>query len=131
MKKIIAFINAGLSLFLTLGSKFIFHACGPKDDGSYMMCHYAQISVTAVGIVITVIALAAAIIKDEKLKAGLSLALIPSAVLAMLFPNVIIPMCMMTSMRCHSVMRPWVLFLCVVIIVLAVITAVLNLKKSK
>lgn len=130
MKKILPFINTGLSLFLTLGTKFIFHACGPKDDGSYMMCHYAQTTVTALGIVITVTALLSAVIKDEKIKAGLSMSLIPPAVLAIFIPNIIIPLCMMSSMRCQSIMRPCIILVSIVIIVIAALTAFFNLKKS-
>ena len=46
-----------LSLLLTIGSKTIFSACGPKEDGSWMTCHWAEQAVFGMGIVLTLIKL--------------------------------------------------------------------------
>ena len=58
------------SAFFCTGTKFIFHACGKKDDGSYMACHWAEQAVFAIGISIVIISLLVLFIKNRKFKAG-------------------------------------------------------------
>ena len=50
---------------------------------------------------------------------GLSLAMIPAAALAFLLPGTMIDLCMMETMRCHTVMQPAARAISVVLILLA------------
>lgn len=42
MRKILNAAAIVLSVILAAGVKLMFHACGPKDDGSRMHCHTAE-----------------------------------------------------------------------------------------
>ncbi len=129
MKRIIPVLALLLSVLLTFGSVFLFHACEPMEDGSWMMCHYAQLVVTVFGAVIMAICILRIIIPASLNAArGLSLACIPVSAACIMIPQNIIPLCMMDTMRCHSVMRPAVIVIGIMIIVLSIIDLICNNK---
>lgn len=104
-----------LCLILCFGTKLWFHACGPKEDGSWMNCHWAQQCVFGIGLVLSVTAVLHFCVQNRKIKAGLSLGMVPTAVLAAILPSNLVPLCMMHDMRCHSVMRPAVMIVSIAI----------------
>ena len=53
-EKLTEIILVLLSVILTAGVKFLFHACGQKEDGSWMHCHDAEQTVFVLGIMLTV-----------------------------------------------------------------------------
>lgn len=116
-------VPAVLGFLMTPGVMTVFHACGRKDDGTWMHCHAAQQGTAVMGIVIFVLFLLAALIKNRVAALLLSAAGIAACVVAMLIPGRIMPMCMMSTMRCHTVMQPFVQ----VVSVLTIITAVINI----
>lgn len=118
-----------LTLCLTLGVKFVFHACGPKEDGSYMACHWAENAVCALGAVQVCIAVLLFVLKGRA-KSGAAAALVPAAAVTALVPQFVIRLCMMTEMHCHAVMRPAVILVSAAIAVCAVIAAVLHHKEE-
>lgn len=119
-----------LSIVLTVGVETVFPACGPKDDGSWMTCHHAGQAVFGMGIALTVISIISLVAGSGKVGAGASLAAVPLAVVTALMPGVFIGLCMMTSMHCHTVMRPAVIVICVLIACAAAVNALLILKKA-
>ena len=122
--RILSVILLILSAALMLGVKLVFHACGAKEDGSWMTCHWAENAVCASGAVMTVISVIALCLKGRA-RAGAAFSLVPAAVVTALLPQVLIRMCMMNDMRCHAMMRPAVILLCAVIGVLAAVTGVM------
>ncbi len=120
-----------LSILLCAGVKFAFHACAPKDDGSWMLCHWAEQVVFSVGAVFSLLSLARFFLKDSKIKAGISISFVPLSILVAFIPNTLIPLCMMKEMRCHTVMRPSVLVLCVLLAAVSVIDSIVLLKSEK
>ena len=119
-----------LSLLLAFGTEFFFHACPAKDDGSWMRCHWAENAVFAAGIALSVLALARFFISDQKIKAGISFSFLSFSLLAAFVPGIVIPLCMMKDMRCHTVMRPSVIVLSILICALSVVD-ILVLQKKK
>lgn len=119
-----------LSLILTFGVLFVFHACGAKEDGSWMACHWAQQAVAGCGVVLAVISVYMFIVKDDSARHALARAIFPITVLAMSIPGGVIHMCMMESMRCRSVMRPAVLIMGVLIVAAAEVCAYTNKDKD-
>lgn len=117
-------------LLLALGTVHLFHACGQTEEGSWMSCHWAQQSAAAVGGLLAVLSVLLFLVKEPAGKAAVSLCMVPAAVLAMLFPGILINLCMMADMRCRAVMRPCVLLIGGVILILAVLSALLNRKGS-
>lgn len=113
-----------LCVLFLLGILFLFGPCGPKEDGGWMVCHWAGRAVTGLAAVLTVIAVLHLAVRNEKTKQGLSLAVIPVALLAAATPGGLIGLCMMHGMRCHQVMRPAVLVFSVLILIVAAFDAV-------
>ncbi len=118
-----------LSLALCIGVKLVFHACGMKDDGSYMTCHWAEQAVFAVSTGLAVTAVFRLFL-DRKSKAGAALAMSTTAAVTALIPGVCIRLCMMETMRCHAVMRPAVIILCVLLAVTGIVDFVLCRKQD-
>lgn len=111
-----------LSAVLTVGVMTFISACKHKTDaGMWMACHWAQMAVFGAGCVMSVISLAIIIVKNAKIRLGLALSLIPMSVYTALIPNTLINLCMMTDMRCHSVMKPAVIVISVLIAIASLI----------
>lgn len=129
--RIAGIIMTVLSLALTVGVKSFFSACGPKDDGTWMTCHWAEQAVFGMGIVLTVISAVVLAAGRKPAALGASLAAVPAACVAMLAPGVLINLCMMTNMHCHTVMRPAVMVISAVIAVIALVNSVLMIKSGR
>lgn len=120
-----------LSLALTVGIKAVFPACPPHDDGSFMNCHWAEQSVFGAGLALTTISLTVLIFGSGQASAGASLAMIPLAAVTALTPDILIPLCKMPMMRCHTSTHPAVIVISCLIAVTALVNAVLILRKKE
>lgn len=120
-----------LSLLLAFGTEFFFHACPAKDDGSWMRCHWAENAVFAIGIALSVLALARFFISDQKIKAGISLSFLSFSLLAAFVPGIVIPLCMMKDMRCHTIMRPAVVVISILIFIVSLVDFIVKIKSEK
>ena len=125
----IVLVVLGIAFSLTL--RLVFHPCAAKEDGSYMNCHWAGEVCFLLAVTASVISLAALLVGNGKLRAGLSLSLLPLMLATALVPNVIIRMCMSTEMRCHAIMRPAVIIFAIVIGLAALVATLLNWKGSE
>lgn len=118
-----------LSAALCLGVKLVFHACGPKEDGSWMTCHWAEQAVFAVSIGMMAIAVVRLFLERRE-KAGAAVAMSLMGVMTALIPNVMIRLCMMNEMRCHAVMHPAVVILSVLTAIAGAADFVLSRKEG-
>ena len=66
--RVISLISSAAGLLLTVGSMTVFSACGPKEDGTLMICHNAQIRVAMCGIGLAVLFAIAAFVKSKAIK---------------------------------------------------------------
>ncbi len=107
-KNIISLIPVCVSIMLTVGVMTVFSACGIKDDGTWMHCHDAQIDTAVCGGIMAVLFLLAAFAKGWAVKVLLNLIAVAASIAAFLIPGTIISMCMMNTMRCYTVMQPFV-----------------------
>ena len=119
-----------LSAVFLIGIRTFFAPCGPKDDGSWMTCHWAEQVVFVIGIVLTVISLVILIAGNSKIAAGASIAAVPVAISAALIPGFAVNLCMMTNMHCHTVMRAAVIVVSALIVVLAAANAFLTARNK-
>lgn len=119
-----------LSLLICVGSFTFFSAC-PVHGDTVMACHWAQNAVTALGALLSAISLAAVVIPDRKLKAGLELSATLTAILTAVVPGIVINVCMMNSMRCVSTFRPFTILFASLAAVAALFGAILNLKRKE
>ncbi len=121
-----------LGLIIVIGSMTFFSACGPMEkDGMemWMNCHWAQVAITISGAVITLLSLIS-IFLNGKLKSIFNFLEAIGGVLVILFPTVLIHTCMMNDMQCNAVMKPCAILFGALAAVIAVIGAVINLKKK-
>jgi hypothetical protein len=134
MKKISVILDAVLcilSALLCFGTKYLFHACGPKEDGGWMACHWAEQAVFGIGLVLLVLSLVMTFaFKDGKTKSGIALSLEAIAALALVMPNHLISLCMMNTMRCHAVMKPAVIIISILIILCGMAACILHRKED-
>ena len=130
---IISVVLLALSLCLTIGVKFVFHACpmAMGEMGKIMPCHWAEQAVFAMGIVLSVMALLMFVFKKSGEKVAISACMIPATVAAMLFPQVTIRLCMMPEMACRTHMRPAVLGITIALIVVECISIIVNFRRDK
>lgn len=110
-----------LSVFFAVGSGFIFTACGPMEDGKFMTCHWAWIAVVSIAVVLSVQSLLRLFFKSSEAKRGISAAMLPLAVLSAVVPKTLINLCMMDTMHCHTMMRPFALVMGIVIAVFSLV----------
>ncbi len=106
-KRILSLIPAIVSLLLVIGVLTVFSACGKKDDGTWMHCHDVQNMVAVCGTVMTVLFVICAFVTNKVLRLILNLAAFAAAIVAFLLPGTIMPMCMMNTMRCYTIMQPF------------------------
>lgn len=97
-----------LSLILCFGTAFVFTACDMKDDETWMRCHWAQVAVVGLGAVMVFLNITRFFL-DRKIRLGIDISCIAISVLAALTPHTIIPLCMINTMHCRSIMQPSVI----------------------
>ena len=112
---IIPLVPAALSALLLAGGVTVFSACEPKPDGTWMHCHQCQnmVAGSAVGL-IALYGASALVTKKPVRLALLALAAIASVVVFFI-PGGICPLCMMKTMRCHTVFQPFVRIMSVLV----------------
>ena len=108
----------------------VFHACGQKEDGGWMNCHWAYIMLLGLGIVMALTALISLLAPDHRIKQGISIAMIPTAVLSALTPGTLVNLCMMDSMSCRSHMQPAGVIFSVLIALFSFINIFCHRKKN-
>ena len=130
---LLSVILLALSLCLTFGVKFVFHACPMMghEMGKVMPCHWAERAVFTTGVVLVVMSLLLFVFKNKGEKAAISACMVPVTIAAMLFPQTIINLCMKPDMMCRTHMRPGVIGVTAVLIVVECISIIINLKKDK
>ena len=66
--RVISLISSAAGLLLAVGSMTVFSACWPKEDGTLMNCHNAQIRVALCGIGLSVLFAIAAFVKNKAIE---------------------------------------------------------------
>ena len=129
---LLAVVLLALSLCLTIGVKFVFHACPMMGNemGKVMPCHWAEQAVFTTGIVLVVMSLLLFIFKNKGEKVAISACMIPVTIASMLFPQTIINLCMKPEMMCRTHMRPGVIGVSIALLVVECINIIINLKKD-
>ncbi|MBQ8927385.1 MAG: DUF4418 family protein [Oscillospiraceae bacterium] len=118
-----------MSAALCIGVKLLFHACAPKEDGSWMACHWAEQAVFAASLGMSLTAFVRLFL-DRRARAGAALGMSITAAVTAFIPGVFIRLCMMNDMRCHAVMRPAAVILCVLIVICGIADFVLARKEA-
>ena len=117
------------SLILCFGTAFVFSACGPKEDGSWMMCHWAERVVVLLGAICALLAFAKLVCARDGGRLGLAVAIFFNSLSAVFVPGRIIPLCKMANMRCHLVMKPSVFTVAILLCLLCLLDSALLFGK--
>jgi hypothetical protein len=127
MKKNVTSIIITVAALLLLAVSLIFQ-CSPMEDGSYMNCHKANLTVAVLSCAIATFGILSIIVKEESKKRimlGFTGAI---SVVNAVVPGILISLCMMPEMTCRAVFRPMTIF-CSLIICLSSITGFSFVKK--
>ena len=119
-----------LSVIIAVGSVSFLGPC-VHEDGSFGACHWAGQALLGVGCLLSVQSIILLVNRDENIRRGLYLAMIPTAVLGFLIPGSFIDLCRMSTMRCRSIMQPSMRILCVLIALFAVAGFFMERRKEK
>ena len=130
-KTLPAWLASVFSLLLSCGSATVFRACAAKEDGTWMHCHDAQTAVTLCAAGLCLLFLLCARMKAPGGRAVLCGAGIAGSIVTMLLPGVVMPMCMMKTMRCYALMQPFVRLMCALVAVCGVIALLQALKACR
>lgn len=128
---VIPLVPAALSAALLAGGVTVFSACEPRPDGTWMHCHQCQNSVAASAAGLAVFFGTAAFIKNKGVRLALQVLCLVDAVVVFFIPGVICPLCMMKTMRCHTVFQPFVRIMSVLVAGGGVAAVVNTLKQNK
>jgi len=120
-----------LGVMLSVGTATLFSACGMKDDGTWMKCHATQETVVGAGAVITVLFLAAALMKLHVMRALLYILGVAGCIVIFLIPGTFMPMCVLRTMRCYTVMQPYVRIMAVATAVISAVNVIREVKTHK
>lgn len=126
-----SFICFILSLLLCVGVMTVFHACERKDDGTWMHCHAAQIYVAAGAAVLCILFLISLFWRKRMVSIVVGILGAVGSILIMFIPGGFIPMCMMHTMRCYTVMQPFVRIAAAAIAFFCVLSVFQARKKEK
>ncbi len=123
-------VSLVLSLVLSVGVMTLFHACPRKEDGSWMHCHSVQNTICCIGIALAAVSILLILISSRAAGIILSLAAVAACIISALLPGGLMKMCMMNTMRCYTVMKPFVLLMSIAIALVNLLNLYATVKKA-
>lgn len=100
-----------LSILIAAGSVSFLGPC-VHEDGTFGACHWAGQAMLGIGLLLCLQSLAALLIWDNRIRVGIFLSCLMTAILGLVTPGTLIDLCRMSTMRCRSLMHPAMLILC-------------------
>ena len=118
----LGFLQLILPVLLLMGIMTFAGPCGMHDDGSVSSCFWASRSLMGLAIALVLIALGRlGLSQSRELRRGLNLATVVLGILVLVTPGGLIDLCMMQTMRCHTIMRPFALVTGVLVSIVAIV----------
>ena len=112
---IIPLVPAALSALLLAGGVTVFSACEPKPAGTWMHCHQCQNMVAGSAVGLIALYGASALVTKKPVRLALLALAVIASVVVFFIPGGICPLCMMKTMRCHTVFQPFVRIMSVLV----------------
>lgn len=128
---IIPLVPAALSALLLAGGVSVFSACEPKPDGTWMHCHQCQNMVAGSAVGLIALYGASALVTKKPVRLALLALAVIASVVVFFIPGGICPLCMMKTMRCHTVFQPFVRIMSVLVAGSGIGALVASFKKDK
>ena len=131
MKKICSVLPVIIALVLSAGVMTVFRACPRGEDGMWMHCHDAQNYIFLAGLLMLAASAIAGITASKVRLAGILFAVvgIAAAIICFFIPGTIVHMCMMETMRCHALMKPFVKVMSILYIIPEMIVLLQLIRK--
>lgn len=114
---LVGIIATVLSALLVIGILTFAGPCGVHDDGSVSSCHWASRAILGAGVVLVILSVVRIFERDEGERRGLSLGIALVGGLVAALPSFLIDLCMMQTMRCHIIMKPFALAIGIALLV--------------
>ena|GEM_PF-773274 len=128
---IIPLVPAALSALLLAGGVSVFSACEPKPDGTWMHCHQCQNMVAGSAVGLIALYGTSALVTNKPVRLALLALAVIASVVVFFIPGGICPLCMMKTMRCHTVFQPFVRIMSVLVAGSGVGALVASVKKDQ
>lgn len=128
---IIPLVPAALSALLLAGGVTVFSACEQRADGSWMHCHQCQNMVAGSAVGLIALYGASALVTKKPVRLALLALAVIASVVVFFIPGGICPLCMMKTMRCHTVFQPFVRIMSVLVAGSGIGALVASFKKDK
>lgn len=128
---IIPLVPAALSALLLAGGVTVFSACEPKADGTWMHCHQCQNMVAGSAVGLIALYGASALVTKKPVRLALLALAVIASVVVFFIPGGICPLCMMKTMRCHTVFQPFVRIMSVLVAGSGIGALVASFKKDQ
>ena len=119
-----------LALLLMVGALTFAGPC-VHDDGSASACHAAARAIVGGGVVAIVAALVALLVRNAKLAGFVELVSACVGLFAAASPGTLFGLCMMQTMRCWTVMKPFALVCGGALFLCALVGAIVLFRKGK
>ena len=100
------------------------------EDGSFGACHWAGQALLGLFCLLALEGLSGALWNEKRIRGGLYLAMLFTAVLGFFVPGTLIGMCSMATMRCRALMKPAVTILLALDGLLSLAGLVLELRRG-
>ena len=128
---IIPLVPAALSALLLAGGVTVFSACEQRADGSWMHCHQCQNMVAGSAVGLIALYGASSLVKNKPVRLVLLALAVIASVVVFFIPGGICPLCMMKTMRCHTVFQPFVRIMSVLVAGSGIGALVASFKKDQ
>ena len=128
---IIPLVPAALSALLLAGGVTVFSACEQRADGTWMHCHQCQNMVAGSAVGLIALYGASALVKNKPVRLVLLALAVIASVVVFFIPGGICPLCMMKTMRCHTVFQPFVRIMSVLVAGSGIGALLASFKKDK
>ena len=119
-----------ISAVFFIGMLTFLKPCGPKEDGTFMSCHYAGIVLIILAAGMLAVSLLGLFQKSSAAGTAAGVLQVILSAFVLIVPGTVIGLCMMPGMRCRSVMRPGSI-ICAVLMLLAGLAGILISRRDK
>ena len=119
-----------LSILLVIGVMTFAAPC-VHDDGTLAACHGASQAILIAGVIACILSLAAIFVPNRKASGAAALVAACCGAFAAAAPGTLFGMCMMQTMRCWAVMRPFALACGALVCIVGIVAAVRSFRQGE
>lgn len=126
--KVLGGIQVGAAVLLVAGILTFAGPCAPHEDGTAATCAQASWGLIGLGVMLAGAALAQLAVEVKAARLVCAALCLVLGILVVLMPGGILPLCMMETMHCQAVMKPFAQLIGAIVAILAAVSAVVALR---